>query len=159
MTTKRTRSDSAAAALKAAENAAKPDLRPPDHVQITASAEPYFLDIVRARARDEWNGLQLTVAAQLAQCFADQKEVEAELAVEGRVLTNERGTRVCNPLVSVLEQMARKEMAFMRTLQMGGRVPGGAGDARNKAGARGLEEAARRTREQVEQEEDDLLAR
>lgn len=157
--TKSARSDSAQAALKAMQNAALGDLRPPEHVQITASAEPYFVDIVRARARDEWNGLQLTVAAQLAQCFADQREVEAELAVEGRIITNNRGTKVLNPLVSCLEQMARKEMAFMRTLQMGGRVPGGEGDARNKAGARKAEANARSARKQVETEEDDLLAR
>lgn len=156
--TKTARSDSSQAALKAMQNAALDDLRPPEHVQITASAEPYFGAIVRARARDEWTELHLIVAAQLAQCFADQQEEEAELAVEGRIITNDKGTRVCNPRVSVLEQMARKEMAFMRTLQMGGRTPGGEGDARNKAGARKTEAGARRARKQVETEEDELLA-
>lgn len=159
MATKKTPSNTAAAALKAMQNAAKDDLRPPAHVQLSAEAEPYFADIVRACARDEWNEMRLTVAAQLAECMADQ-QAEADILrmVEGRVIENQKGTPVANPRMAVVEQLARRQMALTRTLQMGGRVPGGTGDVRNKAGARKVEAGARAARAQVEAEEDDLLA-
>lgn len=150
------RSDSATAAVQAAVNVAKGDPMPPEHVKISALAMPHYLHIVRARARDEWNDLQLTVAAQLAECFVEQEEERQELATEGRVLKNERGTMVANPRVSILEQMARRQMALMRTLQMGGRA---IGDPRKPLGPRAAEQNARKLKEQVEQEEeDDFLA-
>lgn len=151
---RQSRSDSASAAIQAAKNAALPDLLPPPHVQLSADAAPYFADIVRARTRDEWNEHQLTVAAQLAQCMVEQTEVAAELLLEGRVLTNERGTRVANPLVSIMEQLARRQMALGRSLQMIGRS---IGDPRKPAGKRQLEKNARQLADEVA-EEDDLLA-
>jgi hypothetical protein len=134
------RSDSAAAAIAAAKAAASPELRPPAHVQLTASAEPYFADIVRARARSEWNEHQLTIAAQMAECMAEQEEVRAEIALDGRVLKNERGTLVANPLVGISEALARRQMALGRSLQMIGRA---IGDPRKPQGTRTLEKNAR----------------
>lgn len=149
------RSDSASAAIQAAKNAASLELRPPAHVQLSANAEPYFADIVRARARDEWNEHQLTVAAQLAECMAEQVEVSGELLVSGRVVVNAKGTLVANPLVSILEQLARRQMALGRSLQMIGRA---IGDPRKPAGKRQLEKNARELAREVADEEDDLLA-
>ena len=154
MATRKTRSDSATAAINAAKNAASPDLRPPAHVQLSADAEPYFADIVRARAREEWNEHQLTIAAQLAECMVEQEEVRAELALDGRVLTNERGTKVANPLVGINEALARRQMALGRSLQMIGRATG---DPRAPTKQRKNEANARKLRAEVEQEEDELL--
>lgn len=154
MPPRKTRSDSATAAINAAKNAAAPDLRPPAHVQLSANAEAYFGDIVRARAREEWNEHQLTIAAQMAECMVDQDEVRAELLLEGRVLVNERGTKVANPLVSISEQLARRQMALGRSLQMIGRA---VGDPRTPTAQRKNEANARKLRTEVEQE-DDLLA-
>lgn len=148
------RSDSASAAVQAAVNVAKGDPMPPEHVSISPAALPHYLHIVRARARDEWNDLQLTVAAQLAECFVEQDEERAEMAKEGRVLKNDRGTMVSNPRVSILEQMARRQMALMRTLQMGGRT---VGDPRQPLNKRKSEQTARKLAKEIE-EEDDLLA-
>lgn len=144
------RSDSAAAAINAAKAAASPLPRPPEHVQISADAENYYADIVRARARDEWNEYQLTVAAQLANCMADQDEVRAELALEGWVVENAKGTPVANPLVGIAEAMARRQMALSRSLQMTGRA---LGDPRKPLGKRALEDQARRLKKEVEGEE------
>lgn len=146
------RSDSAAAAIDAAKAAVAPPLRPPAHVQLFADAEPYYADIVRARARSEWNEFQLTVAAQLAQCMAEQVEVAAELALEGRVVENARGTLVANPLVGIMEQLARRQMALSRSLQMVGRV---LGDPRKPQGKRQLEKNARELAGEVAGEGDD----
>jgi hypothetical protein len=151
--TKRARSDSAAAAVKAMVNAAKDALQPPDYVFMTESARPYFDAVVRARARDEWAECDLVVAAQLAQCMSDIADEDAELRVEGKVVKNDKGTQIMNPRTTVLEQLARREMALMRTLRMGGRI---AGDSRDEAGKRKIERESRKVREELE--EDDLLA-
>lgn len=148
------RSDSADATVRAAKNVAAGPLRPPAHVQLSANAEPYFLDIVCARAREEWNPHQLTIAAQMAECMVEQEEVRAELLLDGRVLTNERGTKVANPLVSISEQLARRQMALGRSLQMIGRA---IGDPRKPTKQRELENRARGLADEVAQE-DDLLA-
>ena len=153
--TKRARADSAASAVKAMVDAAQPDIEVPAWVTLTESARPFWIGVVRARARDEWQDVDLVVAAQLAQCQADIAEEDAQLRVEGRVITNDRGTQIMNPRTTVLEQLARREMALMRTLRMGGRV---AGDTRDEQGKRQLERGARKARQQVEKEDDGLLA-
>lgn len=154
-TTRKSRSDSASAAIEAAKNAALPDLQPPAHVVLSSGAEPYFRDIVRARARDEWNDFQLTVAAQMAECMAEQVEEAGHLALEGKVVMNAKGTQVANPRVSILEQLARRQMALARSLQMIGRA---VGDPRAPTNKRKLENSARAARDEALEEEDDLLA-
>lgn len=152
--TKRTRADSAASAVKAMVDAAKPDVEIPDYVTLTPSALPFWAGVVRARARDEWIDVDLVVAGQLAQCQADIAEEDAALRAEGRVIKNDRGTPVMNPRTTVMEQLARREMALMRTLRMGGRI---AGDSRDEAGKRKIERQSRALRGELE-EEDGLLA-
>lgn len=134
-------------------NAAKGDLQPPAHVKLRDGDEPFWVAVVRARARDEWSEADLVVAAQLARCLHDIEKEQVELDIEGTVVKNDRGTLVANPRVSVLEQFARREMALMRTLRMGGRI---AGDARDESGKRKIERTSRKVREEIE--DDGLLA-
>lgn len=150
---KRNRSDSAASAVKAMVNASKDVITVPEHVKLREGDQIFWDGIVRARARDEWTEIDLVVAGQLARCLHDIEKEQIALDVEGTVLPNERGTMVVNPRVSVLEQFARREMALMRTLRMGGRV---AGAARDEAPARKIERQSRKLREELE--DDELLA-
>jgi hypothetical protein len=150
---KKAPSNTAASVVKAMLNAALPDLEPPAHTPLRAKAKKFWAGIVRARAREEWIEVDLVVAAQLAECQACIEEESVALRTEGTVLKNDRGTLVANPRSNVLEALARREMALMRTLRMGGRI---AGDARDQSGVRTAERTARRTREEVESE--DLLA-
>jgi hypothetical protein len=85
--------------------------------------------------------------------LADIEREQLALDSEGTVVTNDRGTQIVNPRVSVLEQFARREMALMRTLRMGGRV---LGHVESKAGARIVERKARQVKQELE--EDGLLA-
>lgn len=150
---KRKPANTAENAVKAAIAAAKGPIQAPAHVRLRDADRPFWEGIVCARARDDWSEADLVVVAQLARCQRDI-EVESEtLEVEGTVVTNDRGTLVCNPRVMVLEQLARREMALMRTLRMGGRV---SGDARDDQKRSGLERKARQTK--AELEEDELLA-
>jgi hypothetical protein len=151
--TKRKPSNTAEAAVKAALAAAAPDLQPPAHCRMREGDAPFWLGIVCARARDEWTEADLVVGAQLARCMHDVELQQEALDGEGSVIANDRGTKVLNPRVTVLEQLARREMALMRTLRMGGRI---VGDARDAAGSRRLERQARKTKAEVEEE--DLLA-
>src|SRR3954463_13841355 len=111
---------SAEAAVRAAVDAAKGPIKIPKHVSLRPEDVPFWDGIVRARTRDEWTGADLVVAGQLARVQWDIARESAALDDEGTVLKNDRGTQIMNPRVSVLEQMARREMALMRTLRMGG---------------------------------------
>lgn len=153
MATKRNRADSAASAVKAMVNAAKDTIAVPAHVKLRAGDDVFWEGVVRARARDEWTETDLVVAGQLARCLHDIEDEQAALDVEGTVIKNDKGTPVVNPRVSVLEQFARREMALMRTLRMGGRV---AGAARDLGPARQIERQSRKLREELE--DDELLA-
>lgn len=147
------KADTASAAVRAMVDAAKPPPEPPPHVRLRDGDRPFWDGIVRARGRDEWTDADLVVAAQLARCQADIERESALLDDESTVIENARGTPVCNPRVSVLEQLARREMALMRSLRMGGRV---AGDARDDAGKRRILRESERLR--AELEDDELLA-
>ncbi len=153
MATKRNRADSAASAVKAMVNAAKDDIQIPAHVKLRDGDRVFWDGVVRARARDEWTETDLVVAAQLARCLHDIENEQVLMDAEGTVLPNDKGTLVVNPRVSVLEQFARREMALMRTLRMGGRA---AGAARDEAPARKIERQSRKLREELE--DDELLA-
>ncbi|MHB8123995.1 MAG: TerS protein [Desulfuromonadaceae bacterium] len=153
MATKRNRADSAASAVKAMVNAAKDAIQVPAHVKLRDGDMVFWEGVVRARARDEWTETDLVVAGQLARCLHDIEDEQAALDEEGTVIRNDKGTPVVNPRVSVLEQFARREMALMRTLRMGGRV---AGAARDEAPGRKIERQSREIRKELE--DDELLA-
>ena len=140
-------------AVKAMFDAAGPELQVPAHCNLRAGDMPFWHGIMRARARDEWTEVDLVVATQLARCQADIDEEQVALAAEGTVVRNDRGTLCANARVSVLEQFARREMALMRTLRMGGQV---AGDSRDEAGRRKLQRSAEKVRQELQAEE--LLA-
>lgn len=125
----------------------------PAHVTLRPADLPFWDGVVRARARDEWTAADLVVAAQLARCQRDIEVESSTLDGEGTVVKNDRGTLVANPRVSVLEQLARREMALMRSLRMAGRV---AGDARDESGQRKAQRQAEKTLAEIEDEE--LLA-
>lgn len=149
---RKARSDAASAAIKAALDAASPPPDVPPHVRLRAEDAPFWDGVVRARARDEWTSADLVVAAQLARCQRDIEVESLRLEDEGSVLTNERGTPVMNPRHAVLDQLARREMALMRSLRMCGTS---AGDQRDLVKARKLQRQAEAAREELA---DDLLA-
>ena len=117
-------------------DAAKGTLAPPAHVKLREGDQPFWEAVLCARARDEWGAADLVVAAQLARCLRDIEKEQELMDAEGTVIPNDKGTMCVNPRVSVLEQFARREMALMRTLRMGGRI---AGDARDESGRRKIE--------------------
>lgn len=154
MKPKRHRTDTVQSAVTAMVNAAKGTIAVPAHVRLRDGDTPFWEGIVRARARDDWTEADLVVAAQLARCQKDIEDESLALESEDSVILNDRGTKVVNARIAVLEQLARREMALMRTLRMGGRV---SGDAKDDVSRRKLEVESRRVREQIVGEES-LLA-
>lgn len=140
-------------AVQAMMDAAKEPLQPPEHVKLRKEDEPFWEGVIASRARAEWTKNDLVVASQLARCQRDIEYESQQLQDEGTVVVNARGTQVCNPRCMVLEQLARREMAIMRTLGMSGKL---AGDPRKEVSRRRLERDAAQVREQLE--DDELLA-
>lgn len=63
---RQTRSDSAAAAVQAAQNAAQGPLEPPAHVTLPEAARPFWAALMRNRPCHKWNEADLGNAAILA---------------------------------------------------------------------------------------------
>lgn len=149
------RSDSVTAAIDAAVAVAQPELQPPEFVQLSEAAMKFWPGIIHARSRAEWREVDLVVAAQLASCQALIESESRMLEDEGMIVRNDRGTQIENPRNKVVQTLATREMALMRTLLMGGKD---AGDARNFKGARALESSARRNAEELQKEDESFLA-
>ena len=150
---KRTRSDSAESAVKAMVNASKGAIPVPVHVPLRECDVPFWNGILSARARDEWTEVDLVVAQQLARCQADIERESCLLDQEDAVVRNDRGTLVVNARHAVLQQLAQREMAIMRTLRMGGVVKG---ETRDLVKARKIERESVKLRKELA--EDELLA-
>lgn len=114
---KRTRSDSAAAAIAAAQVAGKP-IDPPEHVKLRAGDRPFWDSIVSARARETWNNADLENCANLARCKADIERLQDEIASEGDIIVNDRGTQIINPKHTLLETLSRRAVALSRMLHV-----------------------------------------
>ncbi len=67
LTPKRTRSDSAKAAVQAHQNAAQAPIEPPAYITLPEPCKPFWQAIVTARPRDTWNDADLAQAANLAR--------------------------------------------------------------------------------------------
>lgn len=153
MATRKLRSDAVDASIKAMSNAAKAIPQPPNHVKLRQQDEAFWPGIYKAKSVDEWTDAHLVVGAQLARAMADLEKQQEILDTEGTVLENARGTMVMNPRVSVLEGLARREMALMRALGLTGKVNV---DPRDSASKRKIEQQSRKLREELE--DDELLA-
>jgi len=150
------RSDSAAAAIRAAQNAVAPPLQPPSFKMLSDAEMVLFADIVLARARDDWKEADLYFAADLARCLFDLDREQVALSSEDTVITTSMGSRVENPRIKIISRYRSEASALARTLQIGGR--GGIGDPRTLEKARQLERNARGTANQVAAEDNALLA-
>ena len=151
---KRPRSDSAASAVRAMQNATRGAIRPPAHVHLRPGDLPFWEAVVRARARDEWAGADLVICAQLARCQADVEREQAALDAEGWVIDN-AGRPTVNPRSAVVDMLAKREMALLRTLRLGGRE---SGDGRDSLKAAQVERRSRQVLADLD-DFDDLIAR
>ncbi len=112
-TPKRNRSDSAAAAVRAAQAAALGPLDPPEHVALRDGDRPFWNAIITSRARDTWTLIDLCTAGNLARTQADIERLQAELDVAGYVVDEKP-----NPLAALIETLTRRSVALSRALHV-----------------------------------------
>jgi hypothetical protein len=93
-------------------------LLPPAHVHLRDCDRPFWLSIVRARARRNWTDVDLENAANLARCKSDIERLQREINAEGDVVMNQRGTQIVNPKHTLLETLTRRAMALSRMLHV-----------------------------------------
>lgn len=113
VTAKRRRSDSAAAAVAAAQAVALGPLDPPAHVTLRPGDRPFWNAIMTARARDTWTDTDLATAANLARSQADVERLQAELYATGYTIDGK-----ANPLAAIIETLTRRAVALSRVLHV-----------------------------------------
>ena len=118
MTAKRTRSDSAAGAVRAMSSAVAGAIEPPAHIHLRDGDLPFWESIVTARARHNWDTADLEIAANLARCKADIERLHVEIDGEGDIIDNQRGTPIVNPKHSLLETLSRRAVALSRMIHI-----------------------------------------
>lgn len=147
---RRQRIDSATAAVKVMAGATG-ELMPPAHNPLPKDAMPFWREIIRGRARAEWDetpALQST-AASLAWVQWQIRKWRSDL----ETLTLPDGMNLAQAL-SRLSDLQRLEMAYLRTLQQHAR--GAQGEARDAVKRRDLAKAIEAA---SPFDDDDLLAR
>ena len=113
VTSKRMRSDSATAAIAAAQAVALGPIAPPDHVCLRDGDLVYWNNIVTARARDTWTAIDLVTAGNLARTQADIERLQQDLDAEGYLFMGK-----INPLAALVDTLSRRALALARALHV-----------------------------------------
>ncbi len=72
----------------------------------------------RARAIDDWRDFDLVVVAKIVRLEADIRKHQITLDSEGPTMTNERGTVVVNPMLTVVDNLQRRQLALIRSINL-----------------------------------------
>ena len=147
--TRRPRSDSAHAAIEATQAAAMPPLEPPAHVTLRPCDRPYWAEIMQARSRASWNGVDMAQAAVMARAQADIARLQIEVDSEGDTVTAANGCPVLNPKVRLVEMLARRVLSTAAAIHV--HTLASTGRPEDAAKGNQLERQAR------ERDDDDLI--
>jgi len=72
----------------------------------------------RARAREDWRDMDLILLAKVVKMEADIRKYQDKLDTMGVVAMNKRGTAVVNPLLSVIDNLERRQLAVIRSMSL-----------------------------------------
>lgn len=117
------RIDSTAAAVEVMLKSTR-SLDPPSHAPLYPGAEPFWSEIIAARARSEWNDHDLTYASDLANAMLVLVENRDALRNEGPVIVNANGNPTTNPLVAVVHGLHAQIKSARQSLSIHGRSAG-----------------------------------
>jgi hypothetical protein len=91
----------------------------PEGVELRTDDERIIWDqFTRARAREDWRDLDLLLLAKIVRMEADIRRYQHTLDVEGVMLTNQRGTQIVNPIISVIDTLERRQLAVIRSMSL-----------------------------------------
>lgn len=143
-TERRTRSDSAKAAVAASQAVALGPLQPPSHIRLRGCDQPFWDAIVTARPRDTWTDADLVLAGNLARAYADMETLQESIERNGMLIEGK-----INPACDLLDKMTRRALATGRQLMVATIATVGKAQDIHKGAA--LERGAR------QHEDDDLI--
>jgi hypothetical protein len=109
------------------------DVEPPEFMRLREEDRPYWRAIVRARARDKWDELDLIHAVNLARTLADIDKLQFALDMDGHTTTNLKGTEVANPTHTIIETLTRRSVALSRALHVHAEAKQGKAKLQGKA--------------------------
>ena len=124
---------------------------PPPHMKLTKEEKVFWQSIMLTRSTELWTPSDLEFAASLARARARINDMEAELADEGDIVINARGTQIANPKHSIIETLTRRSIALARALHIHAEAT--SGESRKE---RPANNASARTRK-AKDDTDDLL--
>lgn len=112
-TDKRARTDTAKAAIRATQNAAKPPIEPPACINLRPADRPFWDRIVSSKARDNWTEVDLVTAGHLARAQSDIELLQSQIDRDGYVIEGK-----VNPAAQMLETLSKRAIALTRVLQV-----------------------------------------
>jgi len=130
----------------------KNELKPP--IALDDDAKRYFKMLVEGREACSWTEHDLLIVSQLSITLCQVDEANVEIAKSGFMVTNNRGTPVCNPAITAKLSLMTTVLAMNRHLGLSASQRGlsdGEQRVRNEA-----DKAARKVISRVKG--DDLLA-
>lgn len=118
MTTRKTRSDSAASAVKVFQTAEN-DIQLPEGVELRSDEElVIWKQFTRARVKDAWRDFDLVLLAKSVRIEADIRKYQEMLDQAGAIIENQRGTPIENPLFRVIDTLQRQQLAIIRSMSL-----------------------------------------
>ena len=91
-------------------------LQPPAHLPLSETEMPFWNNIIAEKAKSEWTGHDLDIAAMLASSLAQLAEVSKWLAGEGSVLATAGGNPTANPRLRIISDAHARAMKYRQTL-------------------------------------------
>lgn len=110
--------DTVTGAVELLQDAMKPLPDIPPHITLRDCDLPFWVSILRARAREEWTDLDLVLAGQLARCQSDIEIEQTKIYSEGSIVVNDRGTMVTNPRLRALNELKQSQLATVKALAL-----------------------------------------
>ncbi len=156
MATKRTRSDSSAAGVRAMKNAAADTIKPPQHAGLEKKAEPFWHDNIKSKALDSWTPADLLAAAELANNQLYVIQLRKDLKVEERIHGEERDEQTIKNLRKQVVELQRTILAQRRDLQIHSHATNG--ESRDQKKRNQNDQNARRTAKELVDDSNNLIA-
>lgn len=117
-TTKRARSDSTAAVIRAMDNAAKNTIEPPEHAGLMPKARPFWDSNIKSKSLDLWTDTDLIECADLCNNQLRIIELRKELAKENKKTGEDRCPKEIKRIDSQITDLGRLVAAQKRNLQI-----------------------------------------
>ena len=95
------------------------DVPLPDGISLRSEEEHVIWNqFTRARAREDWRDMNLILLAKVVRMEADIREHQSTLDRSGVLIQNKRGTLIPNPLLAVVDNLERRQLAVIRSMSL-----------------------------------------